>query len=76
MSMLKRKREKAKMSQWDLARKLGVHAQFVSNWERNVCSVPLKHLDKVSVYLDIPKKKLLQMRVDRYQEKLRAKINA
>lgn len=75
MSILKKKREKANMSQWDLAKKLGVHAQFISNWERNICSVPLKHLDKVSVYLDIPKKKLLQMRVNRYQEKLMEKLN-
>lgn len=38
---LKEIRLKADMSQGELAKKLGYgSAQFVSNWERGVCSVP------------------------------------
>lgn len=41
--ILKQAREKSGLSQSELAKKLGyTSAQFVSNWERGVCTIPPK----------------------------------
>lgn len=37
---LKEKRAKSKFTQTQLADKLSVHTQFVSNWERGLCAPP------------------------------------
>lgn len=37
---LKEKRAKSKLTQTQLADKLSVHTQFVSNWERGLCAPP------------------------------------
>lgn len=48
--VLRRLRLKQDMTQMDLAVALGLHSQFVSNWERGLCAPPEhchKHLAKV-----------------------------
>lgn len=48
------KREKANLSQRDLAQKLGMaSAQLISNWERGKCEPPVKKLAAISKILDI-----------------------
>ena len=38
--LLRRSRQTKKLSQGKLAKKLGCHVQFVSNWERGLCEPP------------------------------------
>lgn len=48
--VLRRLRLKQQMTQMELATALGLHSQFVSNWERGLCAPPEhchKHLAKV-----------------------------
>lgn len=41
--ILKSAREKSGMAQGELAKKMGYSSpQFISNWERNLCSLPAK----------------------------------
>lgn len=47
-------RESKGMTQKDLAKKLGiVSAQLISNWERGLCTPPIKKLSKLSSILSI-----------------------
>lgn len=40
----KTKRLEAKLTQQDLADKLDIHPQIISNWERGVCEIPKARL--------------------------------
>lgn len=41
-------RQEAKLSQAELAKLVGVHSQFVSNWERGLCRPPEHSLKKMA----------------------------
>lgn len=59
---LKKSREKAKLSQGDLAKLLGYKTtQFVSNMERGVSLPPKNILDKLCLHLKVNKRKLVNL---------------
>ena len=41
-------------SQEQLAEKLGVHINTISNWEKDTSKVPMRFADKISKILDMP----------------------
>lgn len=58
---LKKRREKAKLSQGQLAKALGYKtAQFVSNMERGISLPPKEAVDKLCKLLNIQKKDLVK----------------
>lgn len=53
--VLKAARDKANMTQADAAEKLGyISAQFISNVERGVASLPVKKVEKIASIYKIP----------------------
>ena len=66
--LIKEHRQLKKISQADLAEKLGYDtAQFISNIERGVSKVPLNILGQLIVILDVPEKKVIQLEMDAFQ---------
>lgn len=62
---LKKKREKAKLSQGQLAKILGFKsAQFISNMERNISFPPKEIIDLLCTTLKISKKELVSQIVN------------
>ena len=58
--VLRKAREKAKMSQTELANKMGyISPQFVSNWERGLCGVPAS---KAAMFCKITGMKITAMK--------------
>ena len=55
---LKQKRSETKHTQTSLAKKVGVHPQFVSNWERGLCAPPSRVFKKLEKTLSLNKSKL------------------
>lgn len=51
-------RSKSGLTQAELAKKVNVHSQFVSNWERGLCGVPEAELRSVIRVLKIPRHSL------------------
>lgn len=49
--MLATLRNKKGLTQREIARKLGVHVQFVSNWERSKSKIPMKYAKKMASIL-------------------------
>lgn len=45
---IREKRLEAGLSQAQAAKKLGMHSQLISNWERGRCFVPLKRMKAVA----------------------------
>lgn len=56
--LLKRKRMETGLTQAEVGSKLGVHNQFVSNWERGLCGIPNHALDKAISLLKIDRNEL------------------
>ena len=46
------------VTQAQLGDLVGVHPQFVSNWERGLCAPPKEALDRVIIVLEISRKDL------------------
>lgn len=58
---LKRKRIERNLTQKELGLTLGeINTQYVSNWERGLCSPPSHALDKVMEVLKIKKENLIE----------------
>lgn len=55
-------RKKMNMTQKDLAKKLNISGQFISNIERGKARLPLAYFHKVSKALDIPIKHMIRLR--------------
>jgi len=51
--LFKARRLKKKFTQRELAKKLHVHTQLVSNWERGVCEVPWAKLKRTCAVLEV-----------------------
>lgn len=52
--LVREKRKFKKLSQSDLSKELGFkNAQFISNIERGVCSIPIAKISKLSEALDV-----------------------
>ena len=72
-SYLKKKRIEAKVTQAEVANVLGYStAQFISNFERGLCSPPLKHLKKIVKMYNIPPDEVIEIIMDE-QKKLLVK---
>lgn len=72
--MFKLEREKAGLTQAELAGKLGVDNQFISNIERGICPLPPKHFKVLSRMLDIPVEKFIDYNVERYVARMKKQI--
>jgi transcriptional regulator with XRE-family HTH domain len=61
-TFLKDVRVRRNMTQADLAKKLGyTTSQFVSNWERGLCSPPLNSIPEIATILGISQKEIREM---------------
>jgi len=58
-------------SQKDLADELGVNKQFVSNWERGLCSPPMDAVKQITSLLRIPKKNVVTLFVEETEKSLK-----
>lgn len=71
---LKEKRINAGYTQSELAEKLKVHVQFVSNWERGICAPP-SHCFQITLdILKADRKKIVAVMVLDSKSTIRAKI--
>lgn len=69
--MARAARKKSGLTQTELAKEIGFGSpQFVSNWERGLCSVPDHVLKDFSNALDIPYVKILNAKVRDYRQQL------
>ena len=61
-----------KVTQMEIAELLGYEsAQFVSNWERNLCSAPTKSWAGICGYLRIPIQSIINAAVADYKDQLK-----
>jgi transcriptional regulator with XRE-family HTH domain len=64
-----RKNNSQRLGQEELSQLLGYkNGQFISNVEREKCSVPLKTLSKLEKVLEIPQNELIEAVVNDYRE--------
>jgi transcriptional regulator with XRE-family HTH domain len=71
---LRRAREKMGFGQREFARKIGIHNQFVSNWERGLCAPPEHSFHKVIDALKINRTELVEVMLLDAKTGIRAKI--
>ena len=70
--LLKQARERKGISQGQLSKALGFsNPQFISNIERGLSELPTKHFKKVEKILGIPMPKLIEMKIESTQKRLR-----
>lgn len=67
-------RLKAGLSQSELADKLGVNKQLISNWERGLCSPRMDHVGKIVRLTRIQKKKLLEVLLKQSEAEIRKSL--
>lgn len=58
---LKSKRVEAGLTQLELADKLKLSSQMVSNWERGLCAPPSSSLKKLTALLNVEKEDMLSI---------------
>jgi transcriptional regulator with XRE-family HTH domain len=67
-------RKSAGISQAELAKRVGVINQCVSNWERGVAPIPYKHVDSLSTALNVTKdditQNILSYKITKHQKKV------
>lgn len=64
-------RIKAGLTQWDVARALGYSsAQYISNWERGMCGVPLSAMSVLIPLLGLKKSEVMQMILENERQRL------
>ena len=68
--LIRHHRTQKKLTQKELAFKLGVHPQLISNIERGVMSFPLKHSRAMCDALGIKNKQWRGLVIRNYEEKL------
>lgn len=72
---LKQKRQKAGLSQSDVARKLGyMTPQFISNWERGVSDPPISTLKKLAEMYGINVEELFELTLNHIVAKVTLKM--
>lgn len=75
-NLLKEKRIEKGITQMSLAKDLGYSSpQFVSNWERGMCSPAFDTLPQVCKILGIPKKEIIEIIIDETRSELEANFN-
>lgn len=68
--MLKNARKEHKLSQKEVAEHLGVHPQYVSNVERNMCPPSLDMIDKLSKLFNLDRSELVNIIVEDYKKRV------
>ena len=71
---LREKRESRRLTQADVADKLGCKSQFISNWERGAASPPWKMLKAVIKMYKISDKEIVRMLVSDYERAVRRQL--
>lgn len=71
---LKEKRIAAGYTQSELADKLKVHVQFVSNWERGICAPPAHRFQQTLDILKADRKKIVAVMLLDSKRAIEAKI--
>ena len=72
---LRKSRQKAMLSQLEVAQLCDCQPQFVSNIERNLCVAPYSLLKKLIRIYKLQKKELFNILVDDFKSELKAKLN-
>jgi transcriptional regulator with XRE-family HTH domain len=65
----------SKVSQVELAKKLGISSQYIANFERGVSNPPHRLIKKISKLLEINTTLLINALVSDYKESLIRKVN-
>ncbi|GIL16709.1 MAG: hypothetical protein BroJett040_04600 [Oligoflexia bacterium] len=74
-ALVREYRQKANMTQLDLAQKLGYDStQFVSLFERGLSKVPFNVLGQLVIILGIPEKKVMKTLLDAYETEVKEKM--
>lgn len=73
---LRQAREKLGYGQREFARKIGIHNQFVSNWERGLCAPPEHSFHKVIDALEINRNELVKIMMRDKKNEIRNKVFA
>ncbi len=71
---LKEKREKCSLTQSDVAKICQCKAQFVSNWERGLCSPPWPILKKLIKVYELPQKQLFLLLVKEHEKLIKTEL--
>ena len=75
--ILRAHREKAGMTQLELARKIGYDTpQFISLFERGLSKVPVKTIGKISAILKFSEKEICKILLDEHREFVISQINS
>lgn len=73
--MLKEIREKSGLTQSQAAKKMKVNVGFWNRIEAGSVDLPTKYFKRASKTLKVPMKKLINLRVDQFTKKLKAKVD-
>lgn len=74
-ALVREYRQKANMTQLDLAQKLGYDStQFVSLFERGLSKVPFNVLGQLVIILGIPEKRIMKTLLDAYENEVKEKM--
>lgn len=76
-TMLKDRRIKRGLSQKEVSDELGYSSsQFISNWERGLCSPPLEALGALTKLYNIRRSELIDFMVNSYRQLITANLSA
>jgi transcriptional regulator with XRE-family HTH domain len=71
-SYFKRKREENGLTQLEVSRALGyTSSQYISNFERGLCTPPMKKLKQLVKLFRLDENEVLRMLVEQYEEYMR-----
>lgn len=68
--LIKRKRKELRYTQRDVANKLHVHTQLISNFERGECNLSPRHMKKIIKLFDLNRAQVISAYVNQYRRKL------
>ena len=69
--MVREARAEKDISQAHLARRMGIHKQMVSNFEREECRIPLKYFSIIAKALGLDMKLMIEVRIANMSEETR-----
>ena len=68
--LIKQERMKLKLTQLELATRVGLSSQFLSNIEREVCGVPMDYMKLFLTELKLSRHKVVDCMVNKFRENL------
>jgi transcriptional regulator with XRE-family HTH domain len=71
---LKNARSDRALTQKDVAEKLGLHVQFVSNWERGICAPPGHSFQKMIQLLRLDRSELVDVMLTDSKSYIQSKV--